>query len=378
LELGFAVCARASFATSAIGFLDVLTQEEAMNMMTSIALLPRCSLRVLATGIWLAIASLAGPLCHRANAQEAPTEQLTQSEKARKKAAEIAEKLYRTTMKLNTDAAHAIGIVRGIVAQDPFIVIDALIDLLGIGPDAGPPDITVEQAKDEIIAELNKAREEELAGRTTALVRRFKNLLVDPQNMTFENRLGIYVEDAQDLFDEVRTIMNNGDPARAELPYHLAPAFNTVTSSTVVGMSAAALPQSSIDDILVDAINTNAAMVSDDDQYGGYLYNVAQKYAGPFFCIQKTNIGYPPTGGGGESIETMRYDMDLVNGWGIPEPAVPGRGLPQPGEPGAGEPVYYCDVQAAELQMLARFDADPIVYLIRRAVTDQQLSFLFP
>ena len=165
-------------------------------------------------------------------------------------------------------------------------MIDTLLELMGIGGNGGPPDITVRQARDEIIAELRKVREEELVSRATSLVDRFGELIADPQNMTFNGRLENYIDASADLFHEVHTIMNNGDPARAELAYHLAPTFNMVTSSRAVGLATAGLPQSTVDNVLADAYRTNLAMVSDDDAYGGYLYNVVQRNAGYRFCTQ--------------------------------------------------------------------------------------------
>jgi hypothetical protein len=175
--------------------------------------------------IAIAACALVGPLSVSASADEKDP-----IEEARKKAADYADKLYGTTMKLNKDVATAINLVRAVIKEDPFAVIDILLDLMS-GGDAGPPDLTVRQATQKIIAEIRTEREEELRGRAESLISRMGNLIIDPQSMTFNDRLAIYIEDASDLFYEVKTIMNNGDLERADLVYSLAPTFNAVASS---------------------------------------------------------------------------------------------------------------------------------------------------
>jgi len=323
----------------------------------------------LSLGACFAALALAGPLCAPTHAQEAPPkkegEKPSTAEEARKKASEVAEKLYGTSMKLNKDVATAISLVKSVLTQDPFAFLNVFIDLFGAGGDGAPPDISVRQALDQIIAELHKVREEELIGRTESLVERFGDLIVDPQNMTFDGRLEIYIEDAADLFHELHTIMNNGDPARAELAYDLAPAFNTVTSSRIAGLATASLPRSTIERVLGDAINTNTAMVSDGDPYGGYLFRVVHKKAGDHLCTQSINIG----DGNAPWDMLVRYEMDLVEGWVL-------RDSPPVNE--VTEPIYACNDPNVDTQMAIRFDADPIVHLVRRSITEQQLALSAP
>jgi hypothetical protein len=319
-------------------------------------------LGTLTVGIGLVACALVGPLCSSANAEEQPSD----FEKARMKASELAEKAYGTAMKINKDVGAAIGIVRGIVSGDPFAIINVLLDLMG--GDGGPPDITVRQARDEIIAEIRKVREEELVSRASSLVDRFGELIVDPENMTFEGRLENYLDDSADLFHELYTIMNNGDPARADLAYHLAPAFNTVASSRAVGLATAGLPQSTVDNVMADSLNTNLALVSAmGSPPAGYLYNAVQKNAGFFACTEDgPTISSPITGGGSEEVVTS-FEMDLTKGWVVKGSSI----APQPSWPTYNR----CRTTAAQTEIDSRFEADPIVFLVRSSASSQQLSF---
>ena len=284
----------------------------------------------------------------------------TDSDKAQEEAAKIATKLYGTTMKLNREAARAVGIVKGILTQDPFAVINELVDLLGLGG-GGEPDITVRQARDEILAEMRKEREEDLTNRVQHLVEGLAELVANRNNPTYIGRLGSYLDDALAVTVDLRTIMTNPDPARAEMAYHLAPAYNTAITSRVVGLSTAQYEQATIDNLIVDAINTNSSLISDGDRYGGYLYNAAQKVAGPVTCYEVGDGGFQ-----GDVVSIHTSEMDLATGWhGTFSATVP-------------SDQTFTDLWCGNLDrhLDLRFDADPIVYLVRTAVTDQQLALL--
>ena len=66
--------------------------------------------------VGLATCAVVGPLCVSASAQEKLPPEI---EKARKEAAEVADKLYGASMKINKDVATAIGVVRAVIKQDP-------------------------------------------------------------------------------------------------------------------------------------------------------------------------------------------------------------------------------------------------------------------
>ena len=317
----------------------------------------------LASSIGLAACLSTGPLCAAVEAQDAPSE--AESEKAREIAAMHAEKFYGMAMKLNKDVAQAVSLVKSVLDQDPFAFVATLMDLLGVGANGVPPDITVLKAKMEIVAELQKLRGEELSGRAGALVDRFSYFLEFPESMTSEERLAEYLDDARDLLGELDAIMRNGDPARAEFVYHLAPTYNTVVSSLIFGLKLDKAPQASIDKVYSAAIDVNGSLVSDGDNYGGYLYRVAQMKAGPIGCYAYEEIPNTPAGGGGTVTVLTASRMDLVDGW---------VGVPSPNPADLAQPIYYCDDPRAATLEHARFDADPIVYLVRRAATDQVLA----
>jgi hypothetical protein len=308
----------------------------------------------LAFGFCVAACFVAGPLCFSAHAQEQLPKEL---EDARKKASEAADKLYGTTMKLNRDVANAIGIVRGIINEDPFAVINVLIDLIG---GSGTPDITITAATKEIIDEMRTLREDEIYGEASALLERFDQLVSHPENMTFEGRLENYIDDSSKLFHAIDTIMNDGDPQRAEMAYHLAPAFNTVAGAYAMGLAMAKYPQDVIDDIFVKAINTNMAMISNQGYYGGSrLYNVVQRNAGPWGCSVEVQNGEI-------SEQYFVLEMDLVKGW-------VSSNAPWPQDQTVA---YRCNDVAVSNQWNARFDADPMVALIRRSTADQYLALV--
>jgi hypothetical protein len=91
--------------------------------------------------------------------------------------------------------------------------------------------------------------------------------------MIANDRLANYVDDASDLFFDLQLIMRNGDPARAETVYHLAPTYNTVASSRIAGLATAGWARESIDRVIGDTYATNITLLSDGGAYGGYLYN---------------------------------------------------------------------------------------------------------
>jgi hypothetical protein len=317
-------------------------------------------LGVLALGICLLGPAAGGPLCNTANAQALDPDK--EFEKARMKAAEIAEKAYPIALKINKYVGTAFSIAKGLLTSDPFAVFNALVELMG--SDSGPPDITVRQARDEIITEIRKVREDELIARASSLSDRFGELLSAPENMTFDGRLENFLDDSSDLFNELDMIITTEDPLRAEMVYHLAPAYNLVTSSRAVGVATAGLPQSNIDNVLGAAYGANLALVSTNGSpHGGYLYDVVQKNAGYFYCYDQFTQE-----GSTAPWATWYLEMDLTEGW-IPriggELADPfSTGLPQ------------CGTQDAQIAIDARFDADPIVHLIRENAMNQMLALI--
>jgi hypothetical protein len=309
-----------------------------------------------ALGICLAVSALAGPLCVSASAQSTPSEE--EKKEAEEKAKKLADEAIGTVMKLNKQVGLALSIVKGLITSDPFAIINALIGLMG--SDGEIPDITVRQARDEIIAEMRKEREEELTNRVSALVEWFAELIANPSNMTYQGRLEDYLNEALAVTVDLRAVMTNPDPVRAEMAYHLAAAYNTAVSSRIVGLSTAEYEESSIDSVVEDAITTNDGLVRDDDEYGGYLYNVVQKEAGRYSCWLP--LVHPKNSMWVDG--ASQYEMDLEKGWVLIATSYVN-----------GRAPLDCDDKAGIERMLnTRFDADPIVYMVRNAASDLRSS----
>jgi len=319
---------------------------------------------VLVLGISFTTSALVGPLCVSASAQAAPEpseaekkklELEKQREEARKIGETIADGAYGTVMKLNSDVAKAFNIVKAVVKQDPFAFVNAFLDLF-VGEDGGPPDIAVRQALDTIIKEIQVGRQEELIGRTEGLIDLFGILVSNPKAMTTNGLLADYISESVFIRGELRKILTSTDPERASMAYHLVPAFNTVTSALVAGLAVSGeYPQSQVDRFMEEAYQINLAMAFDDDSYGGYLYNYVQKIAGPIYCISTYSGSDPFT----PADLLLRYEMDLTDGWHF---KVVGEQPPPP--------VYNCESAEFATQIESRFDADPIVHLIRRSVVE--------
>jgi hypothetical protein len=327
-----------------------------------------------ALGLWLAACFSVGPLCVSANAQETPeavpkqTPAEEEADKAREEAAKRAEQAHGMAMKLNSDVASAISVVKGVITKDPLAIIDALIDLLGIGASGSVPSLTIEEAKTEIITEVRTIRGQELKGRTEAVLNLMKFIVNDPDRMVSEGRTAEFLTQATLLHGEVAEIMMDTEPARAEFVYDLAPTFNTAVSTLAFALALEGAAEADIEDVYAQALDINDSLVSDGDQYGGSLYRVAQRNAGPFQCSAWVDTSGSPAGGGYEAFAT--YDMDLTKGWVVRSTA------PLPGEI-TQQIIYRCEDPEAGVQLLKRVDADPMLHLIRRAFVDQQLALFF-
>jgi hypothetical protein len=69
---------------------------------------------------------------------------------------QAVEKTFGSLIRLNAKTAQAFSLARAAVKLDPFAVVDALIDLLS--EDGSTPDITVQQARKEIIGAIREKR----------------------------------------------------------------------------------------------------------------------------------------------------------------------------------------------------------------------------
>jgi hypothetical protein len=177
----------------------------------------------------------------------------------------------------------------------------------------------------------------------------------DPRNALSDERLAVYLNEATNLHQEIQTIMRNRDPERSQTVVDLVPVYNTVTSSLIVGLTMASWAVESIDQVYSEAIQTNQALVSDGDQYGGYLYRHIVASYGPYTCCDVP----------GSCNHCVVTD---AGEWGACGFLGDTGSYPRCAGASLGESLL--------LEERRRIDSDPTIYLIRRTVTDQQLALL--
>jgi hypothetical protein len=268
---------------------------------------------------------------------------------------EALAKTFGSMMKLNATTSKAFSLAKAAVNLDPFAVVDALVALLT--EDGAPPSITVTQARDEILGELRRTQQEQFVGRAEGLLTIFAQLMDDPHNMLTDDRLALYLNDATTLHQELQTILRNGDPARAATVASLVPVYNTVTSSLIVGLTMAKWDIRSIESVYVNAIETNQALVSDDDQYGGYLYTYTVLKYGHYMCCAGTGVCQTCW------INASSGDWTACGQVAVVDPSA--------------YPMCPADMTNVLLnEERRRIDSDPLIYLIRSTVTEQQLALL--
>jgi hypothetical protein len=277
---------------------------------------------------------------------------------------EALEKTLGTAMKFNKAAAQAFGIAKAALTGDPFAVVNALVDLLSSG---GPPDITVDQARREIIAAIEKTREDELLGKADGQLKVLNMILGDPESMIHDLRLAVFLNDTTGLLGEFERIITMDVESRAETVIHLVPAYNMLVNALALGLSMGG-PSSvgNIEILYNNAIHINAALVSDNDSYGGYLFNHIIGLYGIYEC----NAEEPQFDGALECKACEFWSKERQ--WKCPA-LVPRVIFEGPQEPYYCTDKPLCDVQTEERR---RFDHDPTVYMIRTNITDHMLALL--
>jgi hypothetical protein len=288
-----------------------------------------------------------------------------------KAAAEMVMKDVMGSDKLVSDTY---SIVKAVIEENPFALVDALAAALAPGGSA--PDISISRARDEIVTEIQQTNEEDLKGRAESAVSRLQELTEESRAMIADNRLANFLDDSSDLLFELKQILQSTDSTRAKLAYQLAPTYNIVTAARVAGLATAGYQSQTIDRVYGEALDTNAYLVSapdgPDPRYAGYLYNYVvsgldwsqrpftNTTSNQVWCTDPPNapsdfriqscdpITYQCTGGTLDPIGNS-VDNSAINA------------------------LCHDDIR---LEAHARFDSDATIYSIRQAAQEQTLAIL--